>query len=285
MASLGKCAMRIVNHHFLINTLQSEKLVIINSSVKRFDQNIRWLKTQTVDDSLIEEASANAAEDGEDESVARLEEEIQKKRNKSRLQPHHRNLLHGNLPYPEPMAWFHDTVKYKRKMYGNYGMSTGYLPGIMWPTKADLEEMKEYESVAHPDTIHELIRKAKEKRKQEEDAMKAREDDVLKKYMKLEQWKNDVKNNAAKKLAAAAAAKAKKDRLVEEVRRHFGFKIDPRDERFKELLEKKEKEERKKAKEAKRKARQELVMVKMEQLRISEDEKGTETIDDTSQKQ
>lgn len=53
--------------------------------------------------------------------------------------------------------------------------------------------------------------------------------------------------------------------MVEEVRRHFGFKIDPRDERFKELLEQKEKEERKKAKEAKKKARQERITAKLEE--------------------
>lgn len=55
------------------------------------------------------------------------------------------------------------------------------------------------------------------------------------------------------------------------MRRHFGFKIDPRDDRFKELLEQKEKEERKKAKEAKKKARQELVTARLEeQIKIAE---------------
>lgn len=58
------------------------------------------------------------------------------------------------------------------------------------------------------------------------------------------------------------------------MRRHFGFKIDPRDERFKELLEQKEKEERKKVKEAKKKARQELVMARLEeQMRTAEKER------------
>jgi len=34
-----------------------------------------------------------------------------------------------------------------------------------------------------------------------------REEDLLKKYAKLEQWKNDVTDNAAKKLAAMEVAK------------------------------------------------------------------------------
>jgi RNase H-fold protein (predicted Holliday junction resolvase) len=58
---------------------------------------------------------------------------------------------------------------------------------------------------------------------------------------------------------------AKKDRLVEEVRRHFGFKIDSRDDRFKELLEQKEKEERKKVKEAKKKVKQQQARARLEE--------------------
>lgn len=85
-------------------------------------------------------------------------------------------------------------------------------------------------------------------------------------------------------MAAVEAAKAKKDRLVEEVRRHFGFKIDPRDDRFKELLEQKEKEERKKAKEAKKKARQQLVMARLkEQMQLTQETDRIES-DNVAQK-
>lgn len=55
----------------------------------------------------------------------------------------------------------------------------------------------------------------------------------------------------------------RKERLVEEVRRHFGYTVDPRDERFKELLEKKEKEQRKMQKEARKKAREEEMVKKL----------------------
>ena len=66
--------------------------------------------------------------------------------------------------------------------------------------------------------------------------------------------------------------------MVEEVRRHFGYKVDPRDERFKELLVQKEKEERKKAKEAKKKARQESAAARLEeQIRLMQEKEITET--------
>lgn len=55
----------------------------------------------------------------------------------------------------------------------------------------------------------------------------------------------------------------RKERLIEEVRRHFGYKVDPKDDRFKEMLEKKEKEEKKAMKEARKKAREEKVVKKL----------------------
>lgn len=52
----------------------------------------------------------------------------------------------------------------------------------------------------------------------------------------------------------------KKEKLIEEVRQIIGFQIDPRDERFKEALEKKEQEEKKAKKAAKKlKSQQRLI--------------------------
>jgi hypothetical protein len=44
----------------------------------------------------------------------------------------------------------------------------------MWPTKEDLEEIKEYESVAYPYTIQELMTRVEEKKKEEQAVLKAR---------------------------------------------------------------------------------------------------------------
>lgn len=51
--------------------------------------------------------------------------------------------------------------------------------------------------------------------------------------------------------------------MIEEVRRHFGFTVDPRDERFKELLASKEKEQRKAIKESKRQIKETKLMTKL----------------------
>lgn len=56
---------------------------------------------------------------------------------------------------------------------------------------------------------------------------------------------------------------AKRERLIEEVRAHFGYTVDPRDEKFKVMLEKKEKEQRKAEKEQKRKIKEQQLMDKL----------------------
>lgn len=55
----------------------------------------------------------------------------------------------------------------------------------------------------------------------------------------------------------------RKDKLIEEVRRYFGYTIDSRDERFKEMLEKKEREQKKTMKEARKKAKELKMMEKL----------------------
>lgn len=90
-----------------------------------------------------------------------------------------------------------------------------------------------------------------------------REATIAKNFMKLEQWKNDLVTKREKKEADARAAKNRKDRLIDEVRRHFGYTVDPRDDRFKQLLELKEKQQRKAMKESKRQDKESKMLAKM----------------------
>lgn len=184
-------------------------------------------------------------------------------RNKSRLQPQHRNILMDKNPYNEPIVWFHLTEKYQRKMFGKYGLDSNVDPRICFYTKEQKALNNEYERIAYPYTIQEMMKINEKQKEAERLAIQKREDDVAKKLNKLEQWKSELNAKIVKKETEALEAKQRKERLVEEVRRHFGFKVDPRDERFKELLEQKEKEDRKKQKEAKKKAKEAKMMAKL----------------------
>ncbi|XP_055906270.1 growth arrest and DNA damage-inducible proteins-interacting protein 1 [Eupeodes corollae] len=197
-----------------------------------------------------------------------VEEEIEEPKpesffNKSGLLVQHRKFLHNERPYSEPHSWIHLTEKYQRKQLGRYGLASGVDPRICFPTQKDIDAQERYEKVAFPYTLQELLARAKNEDKLAKEQIQKREEEIEKKLEKLEQWKADLNAKIAKKEADALVARQRKERLVEEVRRHFGFKVDPRDERFKEMLEQKEKEDRKKQKEAKRKAKEEKMMAKL----------------------
>jgi hypothetical protein len=51
---------------------------------------------------------------------------------------------------------------------------------------------------------------------------------------------------------------------MEEVRRHFGYTVDPKDERFQEMLAKKEKEQKKAMKEARKLEKQKRTLDRLQ---------------------
>ncbi|KAI4457953.1 growth arrest and dna damage-inducible protein-interacting protein 1 gadd45gip1 [Holotrichia oblita] len=223
----------------------------------------------------IEKLEQETSLDVIDHDTTAKEEELERKRNKSRLNINHRNILHGKPPYTESKHPFHDTLKYKRKMYGRYGASSGIDVQLCWPTREELADILEYEKVAYPRTILEMINIAKEKRAENQAKILEREEQIAKKILKLDAWIKELNIKTAKKQAEAQEAKERKEKLIEDVRRHFGYTVDPRDDRFKEMLEKKEKEQKKAMKEARKKAKEEQIVTR---ILAKQDEQKDETI-------
>jgi len=190
-----------------------------------------------------------------DEAKAVREADIERKRNKSRLYPDHYAIYHNENPYTTPVYAYHDSLRYKRRTYGKFGQSSGVDPSVLWPTKEELADILEYDELAHPLSVHEMLDKVKTKKADERSRRLLREKDVAAKVAKIDQWKKDFHDKVRRKSEEVAAAKERKDRLVEEIRQYFGYKIDPRDDRFKEMLAKKEKEAKKLSKTEKQKAR------------------------------
>lgn len=188
------------------------------------------------------------------------EEEVERICNKSRLNPGHRNLVNGKLPYNNPVHRFHNTVKFKRRMYGRYGDASNVHPGLAWPTVEQLNVIREYESVAYPLTIQEMQQNAMDRIECEQQEIQMRQQKIDDNMKKLNGWLKEVKEKAEKKIYMAQKAKEKRENLIEEVKKYFGYKIDPKDERFKEMLVKREKEEKKKVREEKKKIREEKLI-------------------------
>lgn len=216
------------------------------------------------------EDASNLAVIIQDENSEQREQEVQLSRNKSRLLPQHRKMLKETKPYDESQSWIHNTLKYNRMMFGRYGLASGIDPRICFETPKEKLTRIEYEKVAYPHTLPDMIEINTKQQNEKKQKIHAREENIRKKLDKLEQWTAEVNDKIAKKEADAKAAKERKDRLVEEVRRQFGFKVDSRDERFKELLAQKEKEDKKKQKEAKRKEKDEKMLAKLQEKHTAE---------------
>lgn len=107
------------------------------------------------------------------------EERIQKCRNVSGLKPLHRNIANRVFPSEEKTLPHEFTVRYNKRMFGRYGYESGVNPSICWPTKSELEDRKEYESVAYPYTITEVAEREKVKREQLEQERIKRYDTML----------------------------------------------------------------------------------------------------------
>lgn len=123
-------------------------------------------KNETVDITTADEKPVYSITDD-----PQIQEEITRKRNKSRLNTHDRNILMGLRPYNKSLEWFHDTVRYKRRMLGRYGLKGNDEPvGFAWPTQEEVKDAQEYERVVFPLSLQERWKKLElEKQKKAEE--------------------------------------------------------------------------------------------------------------------
>ncbi|XP_018047856.1 PREDICTED: growth arrest and DNA damage-inducible proteins-interacting protein 1 [Atta colombica] len=240
----------------------------------------RFLATEAKDE-IVDITAADEQPIYSDEyQEPQYQEELTKKRNKSRLSPEDRNILMGKPPYEQPIEWYHNTVRYKKRMLGRYGFEGNKEPaGFAWPTPEEIKILQEYERVAFPESLQDRWKKLEEKKQIKAEKIKAREAEIAEKLSKVNQWTAELNARIAKKEAEMEAAKLRKERIVEEIRKHFGFKISPHDERFKTMLEQKEKEERKKKKEAKKKAKEEKLKSKIQKMNQEQETDSTKPVE------
>lgn len=122
---------------------------------------------------------------------------------------HDRRFLMEQNPYPEPQCWYHGTLKYNRRLYGRYGQASGVNPSICWPIKEELADTVEYERVAYPFTIPQMIQtKAKERQEKKEKRIQ-RQNEIVEKMKKLDGWIHEMQSRIAKKETEVKAAKVK----------------------------------------------------------------------------
>lgn len=195
----------------------------------------------------------------EEDTKAASEEDdrLRKIRDISRLRPDHRNLVHRRAPHEKKTLPSHYTVLFNKRMFGRYGYESGVDPAICWPTKAELDDKKEYEQVAYPYNIMEVAEREATKRRIEEEEKIKRDETVAANVERMLKMKAEFLKKKELQKQEDERAKAFKARLIEEVRLHFNYTVSERDEKFR--LEVKER-----AKQLKEREKQEMKAKKKE---------------------
>lgn len=71
--------------------------------------------------------------------------------------------------------------------------------GICFPTETELYEKNEYERVAFPKTIQEMMAINEQQKKEAREKIVARETEIAKNLLKLGDWKKDIRKRRSKK--------------------------------------------------------------------------------------
>ncbi|XP_073704895.1 large ribosomal subunit protein mL64 [Garra rufa] len=148
------------------------------------------------------------------------------------------------------------TEKYERRLFGRYGSAAGVDPTKLWPSHARLEELMAEEKEWHPPLEVKLENIAAREREKAQKRME-REKIIAANMAKMPKMIADWKKQKREANQKQREEKIRRDKLLAEARERFGFSLDPRSTKFKEMVAEIEKEEKKKRKLLKRRKREE----------------------------
>lgn len=191
-----------------------------------------------------------------EEENAEREARIEKLRDRSGLKKYDRERQSGSCPSSFLPDDYYKSLKFKRQLFGRYGKESGVNPSQLWPSKAELADMKEWEQVAHPYTVQQLLERSKERKRLEEENIREQEKTILERVSKVEDEILQFKARISKQLDKEVAVRQQQEKTMKDLRKHFGYEISPHDPRVAVLMEKRELEEKKAKKEAKKKKKE-----------------------------
>lgn len=151
-------------------------------------------------------------------------------------------------------------------MLGQYGArETGVDPGICWPTDEQVGLARDWEQLYQEKPLREQIKDVKAavaKRKEDRLAReKAVDDSLAKMETQIKQWKTRMSSRNQ----AAEADRARREKILAELREEFGYNVNPQDNYMKERIAEREKAIMKEEREAKKAAKKEKLAAKAEQ--------------------
>ncbi|KAH7641592.1 growth arrest and DNA damage-inducible proteins-interacting protein CRIF [Dermatophagoides farinae] len=155
-----------------------------------------------------------------------------------------------------------------RKRFATFGKSSGLKPGICWPSKEELQYMKQFDAKFEK-SIESMRENLLQTQKAEQEKRIKREKQIVANLKKLPKMKEEFWKNYHNLFEKIEEEKSNKEKLIQEVREYLGYDIEPNDPRFEEALVKKD-EEAKAAIRAARKLEKQKQHMEMLQALVSE---------------
>lgn len=160
-----------------MNSKVLSKKLGFNFGIYRLWSKARYSTQDVVKAEEIDITSADETPKYQETLTAEEEYELMKMRNKSNLRRADRNRIKGLKPYDESKLWIHDTVRFKQRTLGRYGIEALDVPvGSVWPSKEEIDDKIEYEKTAYPHTIQECWQIIEQRNQEKEDKIQKRYD-------------------------------------------------------------------------------------------------------------
>lgn len=144
-----------------------------------------------------------------------------------------------------------------------HGSQSGVDPRTIWPSAQKLKEMKALEKRLYP-SLQQMLDVVNTAAAEEKAERETRDNTIKEKMEKLKGWMDEFKQRRESKLMEAETQRVEKEKMLEEIRAYLGFRVDPKDERFQQIVEEKERERAKLAKAARKKEKIARDLAKLE---------------------
>ncbi|XP_046544829.1 growth arrest and DNA damage-inducible proteins-interacting protein 1-like [Haliotis rubra] len=179
------------------------------------------------------------------------------------------SLLRGNLYKRqhnlqlEIRSAYQRELRYRRRNYAKFGDESGFDPRKCWPTRRELRDEIKLEKEWEP-TLDSMMKNIQRRKQADEAKMAKRVEMITKNMEKMDGWIKEYHQREEKRTEEVKQRELKKKKLLDDAMAFFGYKVDPRDEKFKEMLEAKAKEEKRLAKQKKKETQTAKLMARIQ---------------------
>lgn len=174
--------------------------------------------------------------------------------------------------YSDVESFYLKSPKYFRRVYSRFGKESGIAPGIAWPSKEQLQNKIRDEQtydLTLKEKIDLLIQRKTEEIENIEKLEKESDDALAKMPKAIEKFYLNVQK---KELMEEEKLK-KRQEILDQAREYYGFEVDLRDRRIKEMVDKLQ-EDRRKSDRIKKKEEEKKKFAMMKQLKVEQSATG-----------